>query len=58
MNSVVSVVTRLWTGRSRFLIPVRARDFSPEHLDPLQGPPSFLFDGYGGLFPWDKAAGR
>jgi hypothetical protein len=40
------------------LFPAEARNSSPQLPDRHWGPPSFLFNGYQGLFPGGKAAGH
>jgi len=52
--SLFDIVTRLWAGQSRKCDPVLStgRDICP-HKDPgtVWGPPSLLFNVYGGRFP-------
>jgi hypothetical protein len=59
-DSSVGIVTgyRLDDQGVRVRVPVGSRMFSsPSHPDRLWGPPSLLYKGTGGSFPWGKAAG-
>ena len=51
-NSVVSIVTRLQTVRSRVRIPAGEKWFisSPKRADRLWSPSNLLFNGYWKLF--------
>jgi hypothetical protein len=56
----VGIAIRLWAGRSGFYgsIPRGGWELftSLPHSERHWGPPSFLPNGYQGLFPWGKAA--
>jgi len=62
LDSVIDVVTRLWAGQLKNcdLIPSRNKIFSSfsELLYKVWGPPSLLFAGCQGFYPWGGGDGR